>query len=202
VGACFLAQLAKSRLELGDIRGARSALQEALPTFLELGDRWAVPIVMAGFAGVAARTGRPRRALRLAGIARGVCEAGQFSMPIPVEAELKRWLARARKQLGSAAALIAAEGEQMSPAEAVSFALADKPEAAWPGGTRLTVTRRELEVAALVAQGLTNRAIAGGLHLSLRTVDTHVDHVLTKLSFNNRAQPVAWAYESGLAKDT
>jgi DNA-binding NarL/FixJ family response regulator len=100
------------------------------------------------------------------------------------------------------AALIAAEGEQRSPAEAVSFALADEPEEAWPGGPRRTVTRRELEVAALVAQGLTNRAIAGRLRLSVRTVDTHVDHVLTKLSFNNRAQLVAWAYESGLAKDT
>jgi hypothetical protein len=36
-------------------------------------------------------------------------------------------------------------------------------------------------------------------HLSVRTVDTHVDHVLTKLGFSNRAQLVAWAYESGLA---
>ena len=59
------------------------------------------------------------------------------------------------------------------------------------------------EVAALVAQGRTNRGIAGQLHLSVRTVDTHVDHVLTKLGFSNRAQLVAWAYESGLApKDT
>jgi len=58
-------------------------------------------------------------------------------------------------------------------------------------------------VAALVAQGRTNRGIAGQLHLSVRTVDTHVDHVLTKLGFSNRAQLVAWAYESGLAaKDT
>jgi hypothetical protein len=40
--------------------------------------------------------------------------------------------------------------------------------------------------------------IAGRLCLSVRTVDTHVDHILTKLGFTNRAQPVAWAYESGL----
>ena len=50
VGARSLQQLGKSRLELGDIHGARSALEEALPTCLELGDRWVVPIVMAGFA--------------------------------------------------------------------------------------------------------------------------------------------------------
>jgi predicted ATPase len=56
-----------------------------------------------------------------------------------------------------------------------------------------------LEVASLVAAGLTNRSIAGRLCLSVRTVDTHVDHILTKLGFSNRARLVAWAYESGLA---
>ena len=158
VAARSLQQLGQSRLELGDIRGARSALEEALPTCLELGDRWVVPVVMVGFAGVAARTGRPRRALRLAGVARGLCEAGQFSMPVPVDTELERWLAPARNQLGSAAAQVMAEGRRMSLAEAVSYALADEPEEAWRSGPRRTLTRRELEVAALVAQGLTNRA--------------------------------------------
>ena len=204
VGARSLQQLGRSRLELGDIRGARNALEEALPTCLELGDRWVVPILMGGFAGVAARTGRPRRAVRLAGAAQGLCEAGQFSMPVPVEAELERWLTPARNRLGSAAVQqIMAEGRRMSLAEAVSYALADEPEEAWRSGPRRTLTRRELEVASLVARGLTNRSIAGQLHLSVRTVDTHVDHVLTKLGFSNRAQLVAWAYESGLVpKDT
>ena len=118
VGARSLQQLGRSRLELGDIRGARSALEEALPTCLELRDRWVIPIVTGGFAGVAARTGRPRRALRLAGVAHGLCEAGQFSMPVPVEAELERWLAPARNHLGSVAAQVMAEGRRMSLAEA------------------------------------------------------------------------------------
>jgi len=202
-GARSLQQLGKSRLELGDIRGARSALEEALPTSLELGDRWIVPLVMAGFAGVAARTGRPRRALRLAGVVRGLCQAGQFSMPVPNDAELGRWLAPARKQLGSAAAQVIAEGQRMSPAEAVAYALADEPEQAGRSGPRPTLTRRELEVAALVARGLTNRRIADQLCLSVRTVDTHVDHALTKLGFSTRTQLAAWAYESGLiGKDT
>ncbi len=39
---------------------------------------------------------------------------------------------------------------------------------------------------------------AGRLYLSVRTVDTHVDHVLAKLGFSTRTQLVAWAYESGL----
>ena len=196
-----LQQLGKSRLEQGDIRGARSALKAALPVALELGDRWVVPVVMTGFAGVAARTGKPRRALRLAGVALGLCEAGQFSMPVPVVAELERWLARAKKQLGSSAAQIMAEGRRMSMAEAVSFALAEEPEDEWRSGPRRTLTRREQEVAALVARGFTNRGIAGQLQLSVRTVDTHVDHALTKLGFSNRAQLVAWVYKSGLAPE-
>ena len=203
VGARSLQQLGRSRLELGDIRGARSALEEALPTCLELGDRWVIPIVMGGFAGVAARTGRPRRALRLAGVAQGLCEAGQFSMPVPVEAELVRWLTSARNQLGSVAVQVVAEGRQMSLAEAVAYALADEPEESWHGGPRRTLTKRELEVATLVARGLTNRGIAAQLYLSVRTVDTHVDHALTKLGFSTRTQLAAWAYESGLLpKDT
>ena len=203
MGARSLQQLGKSRLELGDISGARSALEEALPTCLELGDRWVIPIVMGGFAGVAARTGRPRRALRLAGVAQGLCEAGQFSLPVPVEAELERWLAPARNQLSSSADRVMAEGARLSLAEAVAYALADEPEQAWRGGTRRTLTKRELEVATLVARGLTNRGIAAQLYLSVRTVDTHVDHVLTKLGFSSRTQLAAWAYESGLApKDT
>jgi non-specific serine/threonine protein kinase len=203
VGARSLQMLGHARFDLGDIRGARGAFEEALPTCLELGDRWVIPLVIAGLAGVALHTGRPRRALRLAGVVRGLCEAGQFSMPAVREARLEQLLAPARKQLGSAAAQIMAEGQGMSLAEAVSYALADGPEEVWRSGPRRTLTRRELEVAALVAQGLTNRGIAGQLHLSVRTVDTHVDHILTKLGFSNRAQLVAWAYESGMApKDT
>ena len=56
VGARSLQMLGHARLDLDDIRGARGAFEEALPTCLELGDRWVVPLVMAGFAGVAVRT--------------------------------------------------------------------------------------------------------------------------------------------------
>jgi len=196
-----LQMLAHARLELGDIRGAREALEEALPTCLELGDRWLVPLMMAGFAEVAACTGRPRRALRLAGVAWGVCEVGQFSMPAVAQGRLERWLAPARKQAGSMATQVISEGQQMILAEAVSYALANEPEDSWRGGPRGTLTPRELEVAALVAQGLTNRGIAGRLSLSVRTVDTHVDHILTKFDFNSRTQLVAWSYESALAPE-
>ena len=49
------------------------------------------------------------------------------------------------------------------------------------------LTPRESEVAHLVAEGLTNRAIAGRLFLSEKTVERHVGHVLGKLRLTNRA---------------
>src|SRR2546430_8822941 len=60
-----------------------------------------------------------------------------------------------------------------------------------PGGGEV-LTRRELEVSRLVADGSTNREIAERLHLSVRTVETHVDRVLGKLDFHTRTQLAAW----------
>ena len=52
---------------------------------------------------------------------------------------------------------------------------------------------RELEVARLVAQGLTNKQIGQTLYVSERTAENHVQHILTKLGFSNRSQIAAWA---------
>lgn len=61
------------------------------------------------------------------------------------------------------------------------------------------LTRREREIAALVATGLANRAIAGRLVLSERTIETHVRNILTKLDLTNRTQIAAWAAKTGVA---
>jgi DNA-binding CsgD family transcriptional regulator len=60
------------------------------------------------------------------------------------------------------------------------------------------LSRREREVAALVARGLSNREIAATLFLSERTAENHVQHILTKLGFGSRAQIAAWAVAEGL----
>ena len=61
-----------------------------------------------------------------------------------------------------------------------------------------TLTHREREVAALIARGLTNRQIADEIVVSEWTVDSHVRHILAKLSFCSRAQVAGWAVERGL----
>ncbi|WP_460831641.1 ATP-binding protein [Nocardioides hungaricus] len=69
----------------------------------------------------------------------------------------------------------------------------------WPEGPHATgrrelsvLTPREVEVARLVASGQSNRQIAETLTISTRTVESHVDHALTKLGFTSRVQLAAW----------
>lgn len=58
------------------------------------------------------------------------------------------------------------------------------------------LSRRELEVAGLVAEGLSNREIAARLFVSQRTVDSHLDHIFTKLSIKSRTQLAMWLTRS------
>jgi DNA-binding NarL/FixJ family response regulator len=60
------------------------------------------------------------------------------------------------------------------------------------------LTRREREVASLIAQGRSNGEIAAELVVSKRTVEKHIANILTKLGFTMRAQIVRWAMERGL----
>ena len=57
------------------------------------------------------------------------------------------------------------------------------------------LTRREAEVARLIAAGLTNRAIAERLFISPRTAEYHVEQIRNKLGFHSRAQVAAWSAE-------
>jgi DNA-binding NarL/FixJ family response regulator len=54
------------------------------------------------------------------------------------------------------------------------------------------LTRRELDVAELIARGRTNREIAEALVITEGTVEVHVRHVLSKLDFRSRSQVVTW----------
>ena len=57
---------------------------------------------------------------------------------------------------------------------------------------RSSLSPREREVAALIAEGLSNRAIADRLGLSERTIEAHVEHILDKLGFSSRSKVAAW----------
>jgi DNA-binding NarL/FixJ family response regulator len=96
----------------------------------------------------------------------------------------------------------------MSLKQAVEFAQAssapttsDTPATAGPEPATIQgpLTRREIEVATLIAQGLSNRQIAERLVITSRTVASHIENILEKLAFTSRTQIAVWATEHGLA---
>ena len=107
---------------------------------------------------------------------------------------MKPAVARVREALGTRGWQRAlATGEALNPArlrQLVRQTAAGR--ATSPDGG---LSRREMEIARLVAAGMTNRAIAEKLFLSERTVESHVEHIRTKLEFNSRAQVAAWVTE-------
>lgn len=91
-------------------------------------------------------------------------------------------------------------GEPSLPPEITRLLLARLGEA--DSGTELVdpLTEREEEVLALVAEGMSNRDIAGSLHVSETTVRTHVSHILGKVGVKNRVQAALFALRTGVAK--
>ena len=67
-------------------------------------------------------------------------------------------------------------------------------------GGRPDLTGRESEVLALIAAGKTNRAIAGALAISEKTVARHVSNIFVKLDLTNRSAATAYAYEHKLTR--
>ena len=189
------------RLDNGDPNAAESALAQALPQILDLGDRFAVPIGLSGLAGLAARRGRPRSALRLAGAATAYEQVNQTNRPQFIRLLLDRWLAPVVAQVGPLEGRLRAEGRDIALGEVIAAGLDPRPEDPWHVGPSQRLTDREREIAGLVAHGMANGEIAEQLVLSVRTVETHVGRVLAKLGLRTRGQLTAWAHEEGLASD-
>jgi DNA-binding CsgD family transcriptional regulator len=159
---------------------------------------------------LAAASGDPARAVKLQGAAVALRQAVGQVPSAAAERRLSSLLEAARRQLGeSAPDTLLAEGAAMSAHEAVRFATGpgrgEPPvgaagnvvpeQAASPlsSGARGPLTAREREIAALIARGLSNRAIADELVISPATAARHVANIFTKLGFSSRAQVAAWA---------
>lgn len=99
---------------------------------------------------------------------------------------------------------IAASGDALLAPSIVRRLLEDFVRRATPDPAAVsrlaTLTAREREVLTLMARGLSNAEIAGGLVLSAGTIKTHVAAVLAKLEVRDRVQAVVAAYETGLVR--
>lgn len=131
----------------------------------------------------------PRTAARLFGAAERLRELASAGLQQPWQSRLERVIAATRDALGDAAWMRErAAGRDLDPQAVIALARGEPSSPRKVGG----VSRRELEVARLVAAGMTNRDIAAKLFLSERTVESHLDHMRTKLRFTSRAQLAAW----------
>jgi DNA-binding CsgD family transcriptional regulator len=200
----------------GDHAAAGAAFRLTAAAWRAAGDRGGVAFVLAHVAALAAARGQAERAARVGGAARRQLErfGGPYSpvlqawlerliaraTPPPHEGELARAWAEGRAMTAEQAVADAeAVAQALAPARDEVAAPPGVPAAAGRAGARATasapLTRREHEVAALVAQGLTNPQIAVQLVITTRTAGSHLEHIMNKLGVHSRAAVTAWVVE-------
>jgi ATP/maltotriose-dependent transcriptional regulator MalT len=200
-----LAGIGAVALAKGDLALAATSLTESLQLSLATGQRLAIARGLEAFAALAVASGDLPGSVRLAGAARALRRALGHE-PASGRPGTEDLLGPARAALGAddVAALIA-EGQDMSPLEAFQLAIASGyGDAGSPDGTAAprahspgSLTARELEIASLIARGLSNRGIADELVISPATAARHVANILAKLGFSSRAQVAVWAARRG-----
>lgn len=183
-----LALLGWADLVAGEPAVAHRHLRDALKGRLQAG---VTATAVAGL-GQLAIADDPRRALRLLGAASGIRDrAGVPRFPFAIQGRFEAARARAERRVNARLATQAwQQGREMATEAAIAYALGEPLESLRPSPA--PVTERQLEVARLVAAGLTNKEIARKLRVSVRTVEKHVDNIFTSLGLHNRTQLAAW----------
>ncbi len=181
----------------GDRPAANRHLLTAVRALAPLGEVTVLPITLIGLALNAPASDR-RRAVRVVAAAASIrtCFGGGFP-PWLVE-PIDRFAATSTAELGREAFDMEWQaGRRLGLEGVVAEVVGREPKPRRARGAEL-LSERELEVARLVAEGFANRAIADRLHLSHRTVENHVFHVLSKLGLDNRTQIAAWLLTAGI----
>jgi predicted ATPase/DNA-binding CsgD family transcriptional regulator len=185
--------LATVELEQGRPDEAAALLAEALDGFEAVGDvRGIAQCLEAGAALVAGRRDWETGG-RLLGAAAALRE--RLAAPLPDEnrAEHDALTQRIRRGLGPQAAERARrEGRDMPQAAAVAIARAAVTEPVEGTEPADPFTRRERQVAQLVARGRTNRQIGRELGIAERTTEVHLHNIMRKLGACSRAEVAAW----------
>lgn len=189
--------------QLGDCTRAAASGRDGLRLAREFNEQWAIAFCVELLAWAAHAELRHRRAAYLLGCADSIWH--RIGAPLFGMRHLLRYheqcTSGARGMLGAAA--FEAEfgkGKQTSLDQAISAALEEsKAPAGHATGEAngAVLTPREIEVAGLIAEGLSNKAVAAKLVIAQRTVEAHVEHILDKLGFSSRTQVAAWVVEMG-----
>jgi non-specific serine/threonine protein kinase len=168
---------------------ATSHFRNAVECLRPYGESPLLPVALIGQASVM-RDRDPERALALAAAAWTIRTriGGAFAPLFLERAEAVRDACEAA--LGDRGNRIWTDGARLNVDDAIALAFGkERSRPSPPGG----LSAREIEVAGLVAEGLSNKVVAARLHLSVRTVESHVRHALAKLGLENRTQLATWA---------
>ncbi len=186
----MLLNLGSAELMGNNLDAAKPLLTEALRIARRIDDRVAQYALLDVLACHAAESGQPDRAAQLIGAAETV-QRGIGGTLIPFLAPL---IASTRAALGDPALPASYQaGRALSRAAAIGLALGESTKDCPPDtSTVVRLSKREREVAGLIAEGLSNKQIGARLLISEHTVDSHVRKVLTKLGVHSRAQVAAW----------
>ncbi|WP_231950635.1 ATP-binding protein [Allokutzneria albata] len=185
----------------GDPETAAAHARGALRFKRLLNDHAGMAATLDTLAAALGALGQAERAARIQGIALQVWRTvGRPQLGAPALVAAHHYCQQqARGTLGDAAYQAAFDnGLTLDLGAAIAYALEEQapPPSSAPQQTgRAPLTRREWQVAELVAEGLTNQQIAARLVIAKRTADAHVHHILTKLDLDNRAHIAAWATE-------
>ncbi len=181
---------------LGHGSRARTYARDVLQLKEPFGDRMGMAMSVEVVAWAESDAGRSAEAAQLLGAVQAALRSIGASLFGHLHDDHDECLARTRTTLGDAAFRRAFdEGAALRFDDAVTVALGRRTPAgatAHTQGDEVRLTRRESEIAELVAEGLTNREIAERLVLAQRTAEGHVARILGKLSFTSRTQLAAW----------
>lgn len=192
--------LATLALGRGDHQQGHALLKEGLRLCVESGAKYETIDCLESAATLATAVGKADLAARLCGAVESLRDAISAPRPPVSRPRHDRMVAVLRRRLGESAFTVAdAAGRTMTQEEAVAEAMAMTIKPTGTPGSREpagSLTRREHEVAALIAQGFSNRQVAAALFITEHTVETHVENILNKLGCNARTQIAAWASAS------
>ncbi|GAA3236167.1 LuxR C-terminal-related transcriptional regulator [Nonomuraea helvata] len=188
--------VALDRWRQGAYRPAVSMMRDAVRLKLRCNDHLGLAQCLEGLAWILADDGQHEQAAQMLGAAHMVWRSIGTSLPgLGHLAGLHdRCESAVRRHLKEATFKAAFErGSQFSLDKAAACALDEKltrpTEALQPESDVTSIlTRREREIAELVARGLSNKQIADALVISQRTAECHVENILRKLNFTSRSQ--------------